>query len=293
MSVTITIPIASLRPHPDQHLFDGTLAEADEHGLREDLHANGQRDPIKILADGTILDGHQRARLLGELGHSEVLAIVVELVGDEFEQRSAFISQNLSRRQLSPLQRGVLMVRKFEADRGMGIGEALQPRHWRRVKAAVADILGVSGRHANRVLRILLLPHPVVTAVDQGRLSMSVAEKLDTLEAENLQSVVEEIEQALADDTADINAIVKQYLADPQPKWKPERDFDRLCTALETFNETHGANTEQIGRRFLPWLARLVTGKALLDRLVAQLEAVDPDADPFADLADFLGGDDD
>jgi len=293
MTSTIKIPIASLTTHPDQFLFDGTLAEADEYALREDLRINGQRDPIKILEDRTIVDGHQRTRLLGELGHAEVLAIVIELDGDEKQQRVQFLQQNMSRRQLSPLQHARLELRLYEADHGLNVGEATDPRRWDEVKAVVRHRVQGSPRHVNRVLRVVLLPDPIIIAVEQGRLSMTIAEKLDKLDAEELAAVVEQIEEALADDAADINAIAKSYLAAPQPKWNPERDFDQLCTVLESFADQHGANIQKMGHRFLPYLARLGNGKAMLDRLVAQLETIDPDADPFADLAELLEGADD
>ena len=286
--------IATLIMHPDQGLYEGTLAEADEHVLREDLRTNGQRDPIKILANGTILDGHQRVRLLQELGHTEVLAIVVELTGDEFEQRAAFLKHNMSRRQLSPLQHARLQLHLYEAERGWGIGEATDPRRWREVKDAIRHRLTGSERHVTRLLRVILLPPPVVTAVEKGRLGMILAEKLDKLEADELAAVVEEIEQALADDTADINAIVKAYMPEARTRCNPGRDFEILCSALQSFADKHGESIQKMtARRFVAFFSRLENGKALLDRLIAQLETIDPDADPFADLADLLEGDDD
>lgn len=290
----ISIPIASLVTHPDQYLFDGTLDDADEHALREDLRANGQRDPIKILADGTIVDGHQRVRLLQEQGHSEVLAIMVELDGDENQQRVQFLQQNMSRRQLSPLQHARLELRLYEANHGLDVGEATNPRRWGEVKAVVRHRIQGSSRHVNRVLRVVLLPDSVIFAVEQGRLSMTVAEKLDKLDHEELAAVVEDIQNALDNGTDDINPIAKAYLPETRSRCNPDRDFENLCSTLESFQEMHGDHIgEMTARRFVNFLARLKDGAVMLDRLIAQLETIDPNADPFAGLADLLEGADD
>ena len=296
--------IAGLQPHPDQQLYDGTLAEADEHALREDLRVNGQRDPIKILADGTIVDGHQRVRLLEELGHAEVLAIEVELDGDEYQQRADFLRHNMSRRQLCPLRHASLELRAFEADNGWEVGEANNPRRWSDVKDAVRARLQGSDRHVNRVLRVVLLPSPVITAVEQGRLSMTVAEKLDKLEPDDLAAVVEEIEEALAAGTNDINPIAKAYLPETQTKCNPDRDFEKLCESLEAFGRNHGEHIGKMtARRFLKYLVRLLPGKAMLDRLVAQLQTINTDTvvdaddgndtNPFGEQAEMLEDGDD
>lgn len=267
------VAISELKTHPDQHLYDGTLAEADEQALYEDLRANGQRDPIKVLTDGTVLDGHQRIRLLRKLGHDSVLAVAVEVDGDTYQQRAAFLRQNMSRRQLNALQHAKLELRLYEAENSLPVGEATNPSRWSAVRTIMLGRLKGSDRHINRVLRVVLLPDTVIAAVEQGRLKMVLAEKLDQLDRDTLAGVVEAIESGLESDQ-DINAIVDATLPVPQRKRDLDRDLRRAFDAIETIEQHYD---DQIGnlkhRRWGQHLPRCTAAKATLDRVFQSIEA--------------------
>lgn len=271
------VAICELKTHPDQHLYDGTLADADEQALLEDLRAHGQRDPIKILADGTILDGHQRVRLLGKLGHDKVLAVVVEVDGDAYQQRAAFLRQNLSRRQLSALQHSRLELRLYEAENGLPVGEATNPSRWQAVRRVIRDRIQGSDRHISRVLRVVLLPDPVITAVEQGRLKMTSAEKLDQLDTDTLAEVIEAIEAAL-DSYVDINVIVDAVLPAPRRKRDLDRDLRRAFDAIETIEQHYDDQIDNLKhRRWGKHLARCTAAKSTLDRVFQSIGAIQPE----------------
>ncbi len=63
--------------------------------LKDDIEANGQRDPILVDEDGDILDGHHRFKILGKDAKSKCVKIPKE-------EREAFcIKVNLNRRNLT------------------------------------------------------------------------------------------------------------------------------------------------------------------------------------------------
>jgi ParB-like chromosome segregation protein Spo0J len=94
--------LADLREHPQQQTLFDDLPEAQFEELAADMEANGQRDPIQILPDGTIIDGHQRRRAAGTLGWTEVDVIVRDDLTDAPEEmvEQSMIDANLHRRQI-------------------------------------------------------------------------------------------------------------------------------------------------------------------------------------------------
>lgn len=86
-------------------MFDD-LPEAEIDALAADIEANGLRQPIEILPDGTVLAGHQRLRAVRKLGWKEVNCVVrTDLADDPAGAELFFIMDNLNRRQLSPIMK--------------------------------------------------------------------------------------------------------------------------------------------------------------------------------------------
>src|SRR5438445_9711668 len=98
--------IAGLKPHPLQAQFFADLPMQKLRDLTEDMKERGQKEPLELLPDGTIVCGHQRAKAAETvLGWDEIDAWVNHDLADQgdlaVEQR--LIEDNLARRQLDRL----------------------------------------------------------------------------------------------------------------------------------------------------------------------------------------------
>ena len=84
--------------------------------LRADIAENGVLVPVEVDEDGAILDGHNRARIAGELGVPYDKRVVSGLTDDG--KRDYALRVNAIRRQLSPERRRPIVARLY-VDEGM------------------------------------------------------------------------------------------------------------------------------------------------------------------------------
>ena len=68
--------LSRLRDHARQGDLFGDVTAAELDALVADMRKNGQRQPVEILPDGTILAGHQRVRAARLLCWKEIEVIV-------------------------------------------------------------------------------------------------------------------------------------------------------------------------------------------------------------------------
>lgn len=91
--------------HPKQRQFFSPLSPEERRALARDLAENGQREPLEILPDGTIVSGHQRRIAMLDLGWKTAKVVVrrdLVAAGEPAIERR-LIEANCSRRQLSKL----------------------------------------------------------------------------------------------------------------------------------------------------------------------------------------------
>lgn len=65
-----------LNDHPKQALNFDDVPDKELAALAADMKRRGQRDPVEILPDGTVIAGHQRVRAAERLGWKEIDVIV-------------------------------------------------------------------------------------------------------------------------------------------------------------------------------------------------------------------------
>ena len=229
-----TRPIASLQPHPAQAEIFNDLSEVELQLLAKDIDANGLRYLPEILPDGTIIAGHQRVRALQLLGRAEVRCWVrddLDRLGENaIEER--LISDNLNRRQLSPLAvaRCYLRLRELERD-----GYYSEQDSQGDLRDHLAQRFQVDGRTLDRYARMLKAPVAVQYAFERGQLAQK--DVLDVVRLDVDQQ--EEIAQRLHDGE-DPRSVVAQYLKSEKNKAGPLiavsrliRDLDRGLAALK------------------------------------------------------------
>ena len=162
---TETWPIDQLKPHPKQTEVFSDLSEHELQRLVESIEKNGLEHPPEILPDGTLIKGHQRVRAAKSLGWTEIQVIVRnDLAAQGAEAvEEAFITDNLDRRQLGPLEIARCYRRLKALERNSPWG--LSPREKGDLRDQLSKRFGVSGRTLDRYERMLDTPQAVQDAV--------------------------------------------------------------------------------------------------------------------------------
>ena len=211
-------PLAKLKPHPAQALYFGPCGTAADEALRQDLKANGQRDPIHILPDGnaaglpggTVLDGNRRAQQLAALGQTEAKVLVRhDLAGvNAAKVVEVFLGFNGNRRQLSKLAQARAVLGMLEAKRGsttIHCGRALVR------KEELAAFIGLTGRTLSRYAWILEAPIEVQRAFEAEQLPLILAERVAReLSAEKQTELASKLARS---EPAQARAIVEEYIS--------------------------------------------------------------------------------
>ncbi|MGD0901241.1 MAG: ParB N-terminal domain-containing protein, partial [Thermoguttaceae bacterium] len=170
-------------------------AQLDE--LARDMETHGQRDPVEILDNGVIVDGHQRRRAALRLGWNELDVIVREDLAEAEDSavEAEMIAANLHRRQLDVLAIARLYARLRQIARGWDsddfVGEVK-----RDVRDRLAGRLGHrSGRTLDRYVKLLETPREVQDAVSRQELSMGAAIKVAKLSEDDRATIAAAIRQ--------------------------------------------------------------------------------------------------
>jgi len=140
--------------------FDIVGAEYDS--LKSDIKERGLQLPIHITSDNqigrhkpfTIINGHQRARVFKELGFDEIEVVVRNDLNVEDKIDEQFISDNVLRRHLNPIQIAnasdkLLEIEARRAEERMLGGKKIDPKEnlpEGQARDLVAKKLGISGK---------------------------------------------------------------------------------------------------------------------------------------------------
>ena len=241
--------LSSLKPHPLQAQYFKDLTPGEFTGLADDIKRNGLRQPIQILPDGTIIQGHQRTKVLKHLGQNEHEVLVrYDLVGakPELVERE-FLADNLNRRQLGPLARARVAARMYEIEQKKKHAKSPADGEDGQLRDRIGETLGMSGRNASRYLRLLKTPLLVQNAVDDGKLAMGLALKVADLDDRKKSALVAAIEGGVAVE----EAVSKVFRPVRRPVVKCHSSVPsavqavlKVCRRYET--ELRGANTADV-----------------------------------------------
>ena len=189
--------VADLRESPYQQQLFGDLPDGPFDELAVDMEKHGQRDPVEIHRDGTIIDGHQRWRVAVKLGWPEVAVVVrddLAAAGDEAVQ-SYMLSVNLARRQMDILAIARAYRRMKQLERGWDRDE-FDVSSAQDLRDKLAKRLGNrSGRTLDRYLRLLETPREVQDAYTRHELPMGTALKVVRLSDEAKAGIAAAIRQ--------------------------------------------------------------------------------------------------
>ena len=115
--------IAKLKDHPRQAEMFGDVGDGELKALAENMDKRGQRDPVHIAPDGTVIAGHQRVRAAKLLGWKEIDVVVRHdlAAGGASAIEEHFIEDNFVRRHLPPLVRAKCIKRLMELEEGRDV----------------------------------------------------------------------------------------------------------------------------------------------------------------------------
>jgi ParB family chromosome partitioning protein len=182
--------LARLKGHPQQAAMFGDVSDEELQALAEDMRAHGQRDPVEVLPDGTVLTGHQRIRAARLLGWAVITVVVRHDLAEAgpAAQEQHLINDNLLRRHLSPLGRARSIRRLLEIEAGRRPG-GLTGRKKEALKDELGKRLTLSLRSVNRYLLVLDSPPEVQAAFDRGEITLIQAGRVALLRKAEQQEV--------------------------------------------------------------------------------------------------------
>lgn len=187
--------IAKLKDHPRQAEMFGDVDEGELAALAENMRKRGQRDPVEVTPDGTVVAGHQRVRAAKRLGWKEVDVVVRHdlAAGGEAAVEEHFLEDNFVRRQLSPLARARCIKRLMELEEGR---EAARFGFLKKeeLKKRIAARMGLSARSVSRYLLLLDAPAAVQRVFDRGLITLIVAGRVALLPKKAQAEVARRIE---------------------------------------------------------------------------------------------------
>lgn len=164
------VPLSALaldNPLQTRAPFDPEHDEADQ-ALMASLSAGGQRLPVLLAVSGsgyTVLDGHRRVQALRQLGHTTVLAVIVQ--PDSRDCDLITLTANV-RKNLSPLEQARAVGR-------------LRERHG-YTHDQIARLVGLSTRYLTELRALLEIDPALQAAVESGALKAGAALVLNDLD---------------------------------------------------------------------------------------------------------------
>ncbi|MGB0768284.1 MAG: ParB/RepB/Spo0J family partition protein [Phycisphaeraceae bacterium] len=298
----ILLPPAELADFPEQAAIFTPASEAEAKRLRDSMEQEGQRDPIVVLPPGnkaelpghSIVDGHGRRDAAVALGWSEVHVIVRDDLADAdiATVSKAFLDYNANRRQLSPLDQAIVLVRRHEIETGRSV-DRWDGYDINTVTADLEPFLeGRGNKTARRNAKLACLPAPIVQAYRSGRLKLTVAEKVFSLKPRYRNQIADAVADATRDNPdGKLNDLVLDAVHALIPKRESRDDklskhLRSICNAGEAFINDYDDRIDRIthpswGEKYLDAIAKT---HEFLGRLREQLAMTGNNPDPLQEL---------
>jgi N6-adenosine-specific RNA methylase IME4/ParB-like chromosome segregation protein Spo0J len=188
-----TIVRTALEFHPVANIFP--LMEGQQFiDLVTDIRANGLRIPIVLHPDGSILDGRNRYRACVEAG----VDVACETWDGKGSAVTYVVSLNLQRRHLDESQRAMVAAKIANLEHG-GDRRPKQaanlPLETQVTQAEAASLVNVGERSVRDARKVIQNAEPeLVSAVEQGRVAVSLAANLVNETPEVQRTVVARVD---------------------------------------------------------------------------------------------------
>lgn len=281
----VLIALCDLDPFPLQTDSYAPCTVGEDDALERELRRDGQRDPLILLpanpARGRdkdeLLDGHRRRAMLLKMGQTHAQAVYRHDLtdADDAAIETAFFNYNFARRQLSVLEKGRIGLRLMEREKNKQPGGIRLSADEGEARERVGKLLGMSGRHLHRIFRVLLTPPEVVKAVQDGRLPLVLAEKVEGLDPSRQAEVAKRLSEL--SDPAMAKRMVQEFTgAFGHRHMTAENTFNLFISRLEAGARDLEQRLDHFDSSFLaaaqPQLQR---AQGLLTRLLEQATRAD------------------
>ena len=262
--------ITRLKVNVGQGTFYGDMPEVELNALVADIDKNGLRQPIEILPDGTIIDGHQRRRAAEVLGWTHIDVIVRYDLADktDADRELAFLKSNHLRRHQHPLDRARIAKRLIELRRQRLTGE-LDKREEQELRDQIGQLMGCSPRNASRYMHLLNAPLRVQQLVRDGLLHLNRGAQVGLLSQRDREG----IDQRLSglDDPRRANTLVAAALLSIVGG-KPEKPAIKpFIIAIEQANKVAAGRAAELASTVAArHLDALVTVRTVVEPLITK-----------------------
>ena len=184
--------ISKLTQHPEQAAIFDDLPDKPLKPLADRMAKNGQREPVQIRPNGTIITGHQRVRAAKLLNWMEIDVVVRYDLEKEGEAaiEAHFLEDNLFGRQPTRLPRARCIKRLIES---VGGGWGLDVWKKEEAQSKIAKLFNLSPRNVHLNMLVLDAPLDIQHLFDGGRISLVDAGRVGLLEKRDQQELVDRI----------------------------------------------------------------------------------------------------
>ncbi|WP_375105475.1 ParB/RepB/Spo0J family partition protein (plasmid) [Paenibacillus sp. RS8] len=214
--------ISQLQAHPDNEVYNSGLTAREEAALKASIAEHGIQEALLIRPDGTIVSGHQRARIATALGIVEAPVRMVECTDPEAIY--LLVAMNEARRgEEKDLMKKARRVQLLYERWGIRPGrKSVQDAHFSRHD--VAKSLKLDDSSVRRLLKLLYLIPELQEEVSKQTIGLIAANKIAALDKEkqseflaayrkaggNLQTVAIEKIITQLDTSPDLQAIRRE-----------------------------------------------------------------------------------
>jgi ParB family chromosome partitioning protein len=270
--------VEDLQPHPQNiEFFPGKPKEW--YSILEDIRENGVQNPLVLANDGkTILAGHLRWEAAKEAELPEVpVQIREDLSPDSNEAVTYLIRDNVIRRQLDDMHLA-RMIRKLKELHGIKLGinqhchklgggsDIMSNPHQKLVtESSIAESLGISQRHLNRLDNLNDLIPEIQQLVKNKKISSTAAIHLACLKKEEQIEIIssQDIEGIKVKEALKLRQEMEQLRAE---KYELELRTDKLQRALDAKRKENKKGHEEAKKL----AGRLQETEARLQKMEAQ-----------------------
>lgn len=256
--------VVELKKHPKNELYNSDLDVREEAALKASIAEVGVQEALLIKSDGTILSGHQRRRIAGDLGITELPTRIVEC--DEKEELYLLVSANEARRgEEKDLMKKARRIKVLYENWGIRQGpKNVHDAHFYRQD--VASTLGLDGSSIRRLLKLLYLIPELQKEVTKGTIGLISGNKIARLDPDkqkeffrdfqisgahlkmrDIEKLIEKLEGAEADEAIADQKQEQRQIKQTGKIEKLEKSLVMLMTE-ELNDESRASVAEILGR---------------------------------------------
>ena len=226
------VPLRSIDVNPHQPRTEFAPEALEE--LSRSIKADGVIQPILVRPNGSrylLVAGERRMRAARAAGLDAVPAVVREIDDDKLLEIA--LVENIQREDLNPIEVAVAL---------QNMAQELQLSH-----EELAQRTGKDRSTITNLLRLLRLPSDIQALVAEKSLTMGHARALLALQDEDQQRDVAQKIIAKGMSVRQVEQLIKQMLAPPDPKPEPPVD-PNVAAAVDELERTLGTRVRLVAR---------------------------------------------